>query len=315
MERLEPVTNPNIPLGPGAEFDVIRAMLALWGSVARGIGDDAAVLTVPAGQRLVISTDTSVEDVHFRTGWLSARDIGARAATAALSDLAAMGASADSMLVSMVVPETWRERLLDIAAGIKVSAVSAGARIVGGNVTRGATFSLSLTVLGHSSAPVWRSGASSGDILYVTGTLGGPQAAVAAFERGDTPPVWALDRFVAPTARLGEGQWLAQHGAHAMIDISDGLSSDAQHLAAASNLTVILESDLIPRFATVIAEQALTAGEEYELLVALPEGDAVRIAHDFTAQFALPFTRVGRLIPANSPSRVELGGGHDHFKP
>ena len=307
------MTSPNIPLGPGAEFDVIRAMLDMWGSVALGIGDDAAVLSVPAGQQLVISVDTSVEDVHFRKGWLSARDIGARAATAALSDLAAMGASAHAMLVSMVVPELWRESLLDIAAGIKVSAVSAGALIVGGNISRGATFSLGLTVLGHSSAPVWRSGASSGDVLYVTGTLGGPQAAVAAFERGDTPPVWALDRFVAPTARLGEGQWLAQHGARAMIDISDGLRSDAQHLAAASKVTATLESDLIPRFATVTAEQAQTAGEEYELLVALAESDAARIAHDFTAQFALPFTRVGRLTAANSLSRVEIGGGHDHF--
>lgn len=288
-------------------------MLDIWGSVAQGIGDDAAVLTVPAGKHLVISTDTSVEDVHFRKGWLCARDIGARATTAALSDLAAMGANADSILVSMVVPQPWRDSLLDVAAGIKRSAVAAGARIVGGNVSRGATFSLSLTVLGHSNAPVRRTGATPGDVLCVTGTFGGPQAAVAAFERGETPARWALDRFVAPVARLSEGQWLAKHGARAMIDISDGLGSDAQHLAAASKVTAVLESELIPRFPSVSAQQALTAGEEYELLVALPERDAARIAHEFTAQFALPLTRVGHVVAANSPSRVELGGGHDHF--
>jgi len=307
------VTNPNIALGPGAEFDVIRAMLDIWGPVAQGIGDDAAVVSVPAGQQLVISTDTSVEDVHFRRGWISPRDIGARATTAALSDLAAMGATADSILVSLVVPEQWRDSLLDIATGIKHSAVAAGARIVGGNISKGMTFCLSLTVLGYSAAPVRRSGASSGDVLYVTGTLGGPQAAVAAFERGHTPPAWALHRFAAPTARLREGQWLAQHGARAMIDISDGLSSDAKHLSAASSVTAVLEAELVPRFATVSAEQALKSGEEYELLVALHEGDADRIALEFSKQFALPLARVGRLIKTNSLARVEIGGGHDHF--
>ncbi|MEP6832400.1 MAG: thiamine-phosphate kinase [Gemmatimonas sp.] len=307
------MTNPNTPLGPGAEFDSIRAMIDLWGSVAHGIGDDAAILSLPQGQQLVVSTDATVEDVHFRKGWLSSRDVGARATVAALSDLAAMGARASSILVSLIVPDAWRDQLLEIASGIKHVAISAGANIVGGNIARGANFSLTLTVIGHANVPVKRSGAALGDALYVTGTLGGPQAAVAAYERGEKPPAWAIDRFVAPIARLDEGQWLGHHGARAMIDISDGLAAEAEHLAAANGLSVVLESEHLPRFPLVTAKQALAGGEEYELLVALSEGDAERIAHEFTSHFGLPLTRVGRFCEPNSPSRVELGGGHDHF--
>lgn len=307
------MTDPNTPLGPGAEFDSIRAMIELWGSVAHGIGDDAAILTVPPGQHLVVSTDATVEDVHFRRGWLSTRDIGARATVAALSDLAAMGAHAMSILVSLIVPEHWRDELLELASGIKHVAISSGATIVGGNIARGATFSLTLTVIGHAPVPVKRTGARLGDVLYVTGRLGGPQAAVAAYERGDNPPPWAIDRFAAPVARLSEGQWLAHHGAHAMIDVSDGIASDSQHLAAANGLSVVIEADRLPRFPSVTANEAIAGGEEYELLVALAEGDAERIATEFAAQFRLPFTRVGHFTGLNSPSRVELGGGHDHF--
>ena len=139
------------------------------------------------------------------------------------------------------------------------------------------------------------------------------EESLAAYERGEKPPAWAIDRFVAPTARLEEGQWLAHHGARAMIDISDGLASEAEHLAAANGLSVVIESEQLPRFPSVSAKQSLLGGEEYELLVALNESEAQRIAQEFTAHFRLPLTPVGRFSEPNSPSRVELGGGHDHF--
>lgn len=300
-------------LGPGHEFDAIRDMLALWGDVAQGIGDDAATLHVPDGHQLIVSTDATVEGVHFRRHWLSPRELGNRASMAALSDLAAMGARADSILVSFIIPPGWRDSMMDVAAGIRDAATASGARIVGGNIARGDAFSISLTVLGSTGTPIRRTGGRAGDLLYVTGTLGGPQAAVAAFEAGQVPPEWARGRFVAPQARLREGAWLAEHGAHAMMDISDGLASDARHLAAASGVRANIDSERIPRFAGVSAAEALTGGEEYELLVALPAAQAERIARDFVAEFSLPFTSIGRVDDPDSPLRVELGGGHDHF--
>ncbi|MEO7996694.1 MAG: thiamine-phosphate kinase [Gemmatimonadaceae bacterium] len=309
------------PFGPGKEFDSIRTMLDVWGPVAHGIGDDAAILTVPPGQQLIVSTDASVEDVHFRHAWMSPENIGERAATAALSDLAAMGARADSVLVSIIAPASWREYLPTFAAGVKHSVQAAGARIVGGNIALGREVSCTFTVIGYTDTPVKRSGAAAGDLLFVTGTLGGPGTALLALERGQTPPVWALDRFLHPVARLDAGLWLARNSAQAMIDISDGLAADARHLATAGGLVAELWPESVPRFEGVSATDALASGEEYELLVALPEHMAAEVARTFHETFRLPLTQVGILRSSttpegdrpNSASRVELPGGHDHF--
>lgn len=309
------------PLGPGREFDHIRTLLGTWGPVAHGIGDDAATLTPPPGQQLVISTDVTVEGVHFRREWLSTHDAGARGATAALSDLAAMAASAEGVLLSLVVPEIWQDRLAEFAAGVAGPVAAAGARIIGGNIARGETFSATFTVLGFAAAPVRRSGASPGDVLYVTGTLGGPKAALAAWARGEQPDPRALDRFLHPKARLTEARWLAASGATALIDISDGLAADARHLAAASGLSARISAGSVPRFDSASVEDALTSGEEYELLVAMGEEHSAHFAAAFKSRFELPLTRVGYLVPANAPddralnslSHVELPGGHDHF--
>lgn len=311
----------HIPLGPGAEFNSIRDMLEVWGAAARGIGDDAAILTVPAGQQLIVSTDAAVEDVHFRHSWLSPEQIGERAATAALSDLAAMGARADSVLVSLIIPAHWRGHLAAFAAGVKRSVEGAGARIVGGNIALGTAVSCTFTVIGYTDTPVRRSGGAAGDLLYVTGTLGGPRVALEALENGKTPPGWALERFLHPIARLDAGLWLARNDARALIDISDGLAADARHLAAASGVVAEIWPESVPRFEGVSATDALVSGEEYELLVALPANRAAEVARSFEETFRLPLTCVGTLAAMsptvrdelNSSARVELPGGHDHF--
>src|ERR1700730_3200886 len=130
---MSPDRSENIPLGPGAEFDAIREMLAQWGDRARGIGDDAAALDVPQGEMLIASTDASVEDVHFKRDWLSATEIGGRAAAAALSDLAAMGARPLGLLLALGVPDDWREKLVELAEGVGNLAAQHGCPIVGGN--------------------------------------------------------------------------------------------------------------------------------------------------------------------------------------
>ncbi len=328
MPTEEPHVHAHVAMGSGAEFDAIRAMLTRWGPLAEGIGDDAAVLAPPPDLRLVVSTDASVEGVHFRTGWLSAEEIGSRAAAAALSDIAAMGGEARWVLVALEVPATWQKELSALADGIGRLVEDANARIIGGNITRGERLALTLTVIGGSPSPVMRSGARVGDALWVTGRLGGPRRALAAFERGEQPSAEERQRFASPVPRLREGAWLAAIGARAMLDISDGLAADAGHLAAASGVRCELWADAIPRVSGASVEDALGSGEEYELLVAT---DADLDTEGFERRFGVPLTRVGRVLPAGtspeeplvvlregrvedeSSLRVDLPPGHDHF--
>lgn len=307
-------------LGPGREFDVIRELVRRWGSAARGIGDDAAVLDVPAEHRLVASTDASVEHVHFRRGWLTASEIGYRGATAALSDLAAMAAMPLGMLVAMNVPERWRNEVGELADGIGAASRVAGAPIVGGNLTAGNDLALTITVLGHASRPLGRDGARPGDALYVTGLLGGSRSALDALAAGRPPSPEYRERLVAPRARIREAVWLATHGATAAIDVSDGLAADVGHLAAASRVSACIELYAIPTMSGVSPMLAASSGEEYELVVAssrpLPE-------HEFAREFGLPLTRIGVVQSgASSEHRVrvraqgtfvDLAPGHDHF--
>jgi thiamine-monophosphate kinase len=310
----------SISLGPGREFDVIRDLVRRWGATARGIGDDAAILDVPPGSRLVASTDATVENVHFRREWLAPAEIGYRAATAALSDLAAMAATPMAMLVAMSVPERWREHLAAVADGIGDAARSFDAPITGGNLTSGTELSLTVTVLGHSSRPLTRAAARVGDSLYVTGTLGGPKRALDAWLAGEVPRAAHRDRFARPEPRISEALWLASHGATAAIDISDGLVADAGHLAAASGVDVCIELDAIPVVGNASALDAVSSGEEYELaLTASVPFDE----HAFAREFGIPLTRVGAVtVPFGGDPRarlrshgrfVDLPAGHDHF--
>ena len=309
-----------ISLGPGREFDVIRDLVRRWGSAARGIGDDAAVLDVPAGTRLVASTDATVENVHFRRPWLEPAEIGYRAATAALSDLAAMAATPIAMLVAMSVPDLWRDALGGIAEGIGDASRSFATPITGGNLTQGRELSLTVTVLGYAARPLGRDTARAGDTLYVTGTLGGPGAALDAWENGREPLPEHRARFARPSARIREALWLAAHGATAAIDISDGLVADVRHIAAASRVDAGLEIDAIPVVSGVSPLDAVRSGEEYELIVAAP---LAIDEHAFAREFGVPLTRLGVMAPLagvepavrlKSHGRfVDLPPGHDHF--
>ena len=313
------MSGEHLPLGDGREFDAIRAMLEEWGPHAAGVGDDAALLVVPADARLVVSTDASVEGVHFRSEWMSAAEIGARAASAALSDLAAMAAAPIGLLLALAVPERWQDRLLELARGVGSAAARAGCPIVGGNLTRSTELALTITVLGSAEHPLSRAGARVGDRLLVTGRLGGPGSALGALLAGGRPEPADLARFVAPVARLHEARWLAAHGARAAIDISDGLLADATHLARASGVTLAIDLAAVPRMDGVTPGGAVASGEEYELLVAVPP-DASLDAATFARAFQLPLTEIG-LVEARGPEPVRLGErsaaparGHDHLR-
>jgi thiamine-monophosphate kinase len=306
----------NTGLGPGREFDVVRRLLTLWGDAASGIGDDAAVLAVPPGERLVVSADSTVENFHFRRDWLSAQSVGWRATTSALSDLAAMGAAPLGVLVSLSLPESWRGELEELARGIGDAVLAAGTTIVGGDLTAANELAMAVTVLGHAVTPLTRAGARAGDTLYVTGKLGGPRLAIEALLRGEEPSAAARTRFERPVARIAEARWLAAHGVHCAIDISDGLAGDAAHVAAASKVGIELQLDALPVFAGVTPIEAFASGEEYELLVAAPHIDTAA----FERELGVPLTAVGsvtrgapEVVALLEGKRVALPGGFDHF--
>ena len=309
------------PLGPGGEFDLVREMLARWGDRARGIGDDAAALAVPHGEQLVVSTDSSIEDEHFRRAWLSSREIGYRATSAALSDLAAMAATPLGILVALALPEGWRSEIGALADGIGEAAELCAAPIIGGDITRAMHLGITITVLGSALAPLTRGGARLGDRIHVTGRLGGPGRALAEFIVGATPDAAARARFAHPVPRIREARWLAARGATASIDVSDGVVADAGHLAAASGVRIALDLDRLPVLDGLEPHAAAASGEEYELLVSLPAAAAV---HDFEQLFRIPLTPIGEVIAVSEGGaggvetrwggqRVAPPRGYDHF--
>jgi thiamine-monophosphate kinase len=216
--------------------------------LAQQIEHDAAELQ----DGVVVTQDALIEGVHFRLDWISWRDLGWRAAAVNLSDLAASGADAEGLIVSLAAPgDTRVEDLLELYEGI----AETGSPVLGGDTTEADRLLLSVTAVGRSKRVPGRAGARAGDQLVVTGVLG---AAGAAFRR---------QSFVRPPLRLVEGKELGAH-AHAMVDLSDGLAVDASHIAQRSGCRLIVELERVP-----LADGAdlddLGFGEDYELLAAV----------------------------------------------
>jgi thiamine-monophosphate kinase len=282
----------SMELGAGREFDIIRELLARWGPRALGIGDDAAMIHVPGGKQLVVSTDSSVEHIHFERAWLTPREIGYRATTAALSDLAAMAASPLGVLLALGLPESWLDVVGELGDGVGDAIDAAETLVRGGDITGASDLTIGVTVLGSTDTPLRRSGARIGDTVYVTGSLGGPGAALAAWQRGDTPDAAARARFAHPEARITEAIWLARGGARAGIDISDGLLADAGHMAAASGVRIQLDLERLPLHEGVSARHAAVSGEEYELIVCA----AALNVSAFERANRLSLTAIGRVL-------------------
>ncbi|HSJ32479.1 MAG TPA: thiamine-phosphate kinase [Longimicrobiales bacterium] len=327
-----------IPLGPGAEFDLIRqfypadrsagAAVRLPDAVRVGSGDDCAVVR---GEGICLSMDISVEGVHFLREWLQPEEIGYRAAAGALSDLAAVAATPIGVLASLAVDE----REIDIAPrimdGVRAAAAGARAVLLGGDTSRTTgPIVVDVVVVGNALRPVLRSGARPGDSMWVTGELGAAAAAVRAWKAGGTPEPAARLAFALPTPRIAEALWLATRGAlDAMIDISDGLAGDVEHLAAASGVRIIIDAASVPIHPTVHAHTpdhehalrlALTGGEDYELCFAAPPGIVERIVDDFADTFDLPLTCIGT-VHSGAGAMLRSNGsvirlpysGYDHF--
>ena len=286
-------------------------------AVRLGVGDDAAVLSVPEGHVLHTSIDTAVEGVHFLPGMPPA-DIAFRSVMAAASDLAAMGAAPAGMLLALTIPcvdEGWLTAFVD---GLKDASEQTGLPLVGGDTTRG-PLSVTVTVMGSTPTAAYlkRSGAREGDRVCVSGTLGDAAAGLAAL-RGDLSISDAMvsnalvGRFARPIARLALGESL-RAVASAAIDVSDGLLADAAHIADASEVAIDIDCHRLPLSDALralpdqdqILRWALSGGDDYELLFTLPP-DAILPAG---------CTEIGRVVAGSGVSCAVTPQqpGYDHF--
>jgi len=315
----------DMPLGERKLIQQIRRSAGGGKSVVTGIGDDCAVLHVPPGHELLVTTDFTLEKVHFRRDWHRPEWVGRRCLTRGLSDIAAMGGEPQAAFLSLAipsdVPQRWLDRflrgLLDLAQEFKLP-------LAGGDTAQSARgIQADIVVVGSvpKGRAVLRSGAKPGDQIYVSGELGGAAAALSRL--AESKPAGAkLLRHFRPQARVAVGQWLRRHRvASAMIDLSDGLSTDLEHICQESRVGAEIDAEAIPlaqvgpREKRVALALALHGGDDYELL--------------FTSAAAVPpviagvrVTRIGRikrsagmrLTAADGKSQPLKAGGWEHFK-
>jgi thiamine-monophosphate kinase len=300
-----------------------------------GSGDDAAI-TVPGGATAT-SVDAIVEGVHFRRAEAELRLVGRKAMATALSDLAAMGAEAGEAYVVLGAPADLHEAdFLALLDGLLERATETGTTLAGGDVTRSPVLSLAVTVVGHAPTAeqlVTRAGAQPGDLLVLSGEIG---AAAAGRLLLDDPALAAAvpeeiaeqlrARQLDPAPRLRTGRALATAGARAMIDLSDGLAGDAAHLARASGVALQIDADSLPLargVAEVAAaagrdpfELAVSGGEDYELLAALPAEGLAKAAGDAAETTLTPIgeAEAGEGVEIRLPGGELLETqGYDHF--
>jgi thiamine-monophosphate kinase len=327
------------------EFDLIAKLQARLGELGPGVllgsGDDAAVTR--AHGVAATSVDAIVDGVHFRRSSVPLEAVGRKALAAALSDLAAMGAEPGEAYIALGVPADLDEAgCLELLAGAEAVASETSTTLAGGDVSRSATLFVAVTVVGYAAREadlVTRSGARDGDVVAVTGQLGGAAAGLRLLEAepGADGGFSGLSEDLAaalrarqldPRPRLLEGRALAKAGARAMIDVSDGLGSDARHVAERSGVRLEIELAALPIQAGVTElaraggedpfELATAFGEDYELLACLP-AEALERARSAVADAGGELTAIGRCVAGDGvklsdPAGHELQArGHDQL--
>lgn len=305
------------------------------GDVRLGIGDDAAVVRPRRGCDWVISTDSFIEGAHFLGARHPARSVGYKSLARATSDLAAMGAEARYFFLTLALPPARTGAWLEgFCRGMAQAARQFGMRLLGGDLARQESVTISLTVIGEArpGETVTRAGARPGDAIFVSGTLGEAQAGLEMLLRGKRSPSAralspALRKHLYPQPRLNLGRWLARRGlATAMMDLSDGLSTDLTRLCRASKAGARIAAEAIPSAPPparsggkpAALKRALHGGEDYELLFTVPP----RLAGKIPARYArVSLTRIGEITARRDVILLDAAGratpllplGWDHF--
>jgi thiamine-monophosphate kinase len=320
---------------------ISRGCLIRPQNVIKAIGDDAAAFIPVPGQIILVTTDLLVERIHFLRDATSGFNLGYKALSVNLSDIAAMGGIAREAFISIAVPENCPiEYLEDLYNGIKTLAAEFDVNLLGGDTTRSkADLIINVSVVGYAFEKeiLCRNTAQHGDIICTTGFLGDSRAGLHLIIndiKADSNELKALlDAHLLPKPYLGEGRFLArQGGVRAVIDVSDGLSSDIGHIAEESNVGIRLYSEKIPvsnnlekfctRFDFDPVEYALAGGEDYTLLCTISPDKADHVAADYLKRFRNPLYQIGEitdsgdmeLILSNGRIRSFTPSGWDHFK-
>jgi thiamine-monophosphate kinase len=283
------------------------------------MGDDCAVLRIPAAHEVLITTDFSLEEVHFRRDWHSPESVGYRCLARGLSDIAAMGADPVAAFLSLALPpklpQRWVVRFFD---GLLKLAAEFDVTLAGGDTSQSPSGILAdIVVVG--SVPIGkailRSGARTGDGIYVTGRLGESAAALAALRSGRKIQAAGYPRHFTPEPRVKIGQYLRKHGlASSMIDLSDGLSTDLYHLCRDSGVGAEIDSAAIPRALVgkpareVPLDLALHGGEDYELLFTSSKRIPAKIA-------GLSIREIGRIVRGKKLTLISATGTREALLP
>ena len=318
----------------GGEFALIERLAqhapTTHPDLVAGIGDDAAVIggCRPTGDYLLVTTDMLVENSHFRCDWATPAQIGIKSVVCNVSDIAAMGGNPSFMFVSLVLPAdsdvAWVEKLY---RGMADACRRYGVVLAGGDTTHGKTITISITLLGRVSPDnlCLRSQARPGDLLCVTGPLGGSAAGLAMQRAGLNPPPYLQDKLLTPDCRLDVSPAIAPW-AHAMIDISDGLAAEVNHICDQSGTGAEIVAADIPIHPSVgdaagltgkdVLEFALAGGEDFELLFSISRKNKQRLEDQ-----GIELTEVGRVTDTSSVrvlvspdgTQKPLSGGYNHF--
>lgn len=318
-----------------SEFDIIETYFAsrtvCRDDVKLGIGDDAAVMSIPDGLELVVAMDTLVDGVHFPAN-TPAEHIAWKALAVNLSDLAAMGAEPAWFTLALTMPASDQEWLKAFSKGLFSLADRYHMQLVGGDTTRG-PLSITIQVAGYVPAgtALTRNGAKPGDVIYVSGTVGDAALGLKHLQGNETGShtAYLIERLQRPTPRTEIGQALSGL-ASACIDVSDGLYADLGHILESSHVGARLQLEDIPladEFRQTIAETeqqqllALTGGDDYELCFSIPP-DSVAELKGIANQYSCPLTRIGEIVQApgirmfRQQQQIEMSSiksGYRHF--
>lgn len=302
-----------------------------------GIGDDTAAIEISSEELLLFTTDTLVEDVHFKWDYASPFQVGQKALAVNVSDIAAVGGTPTYCLISLGLPQETKASLIDdLYKGLKEAASLYKVGIIGGDLVRSPVFAITISLLGRvkKKGIVLRSGAKKADLICVTGKLGAAAAGLTCLKKADlklnqSARESLIRKHLMPSPRLAEAQEIARKNlATAMIDISDGLVSDLSRLTEESGVGAILWEDKVPVASSTRhlarelgispLEWALYGGEDYELLFTVPQDKRERIEEnrDFS------FTLIGEIVDKEegiclidkTGSRTKIKNrGYNHF--